>query len=262
MENTKVIDITKDAGFEQLVSMVKEGSLSLLKEDTDIDLLVQKQAYADADIFADPSNRMFSIATPTEAYISARYAEKYANYIGDDVIAKINEACDVFNIPVTVAKTEVAKVANEMFTETYAEAEKYASAEDYGTEFENAIAARIMTLPEHAEDYEQVANLASEVPAHQMVNLLREIDSFTGADLPWVQNRVGSPEYAVFEKKASALTVNLGLKTVSFEKLAMLQDAMNDMGIDIDFDANDMYTTKLAIERLPVQIRNMLSKLV
>lgn len=262
---TNTVDLTTDKGFEVLVSMVKEGSLSLLKEDTDVDMLLEKQAYADSGDFADVVNKRFCISTPAETYISARYAEKCANDMSEDVIARINEACDIFNIPVEVKKTATVKVANEMFSTEEApapEMDKYASATEYGTEFENAMAARAMALPDSAEEYEELAKLASEIPASQMVNILREVDESNGADVPWVQSRVGTPEYAVFEKRASEVTVNLGKKNVSFEKLAQLQDAMNDMGIEIDFDANDAYTTKLAIEQLPVQIRNALAALI
>jgi hypothetical protein len=267
-ESKNVIDITNDAGFEILVSLVKEGSLSLLKEDTDIDLLLQKQAYADPSAFADPSNKMFCIASPIEAYLSARYAEKCASDLSEDVISRINEACDVFNIPVEVAKVATVKVAKEQFEiergedEQQVMPEKYAGQTEYGTEFENALTARMMNLPDNAEDYAELAKLASEVPAPVMVNILREVDSQSGADLPWIAPRVGTPEYAVFEKRASAVTVDLGKKHVPFEKVAEIQDTLNDMGIDIDFDANDAYTTKLALEQLPIQVRRAIADLV
>lgn len=259
----KIIDLTNDAGFETLVSMIKEGSLSRLNQDTDIDLLIQKQAYADANTFADEHNKLFSIASPIEAYLSARYAEKCASELDDHVIGRINEACDVFNIDIQVTKVASKVEPNEMFeTEDFENVEKYASCTDYGTEFESAMAARALNLPDYAEQYEDLAKMASEVPASTMINVLREVDAETGADLPWVASRVGTPEYAVFEKRSSDLTVDLGTKQVEFEKLAELQEAMNDLGIDIDFDANDAYTTKIAIERLPLKVRTTLASMV
>lgn len=266
IESKNIIDVSNDAGFERLVSLIDEGGLSMLKTSTDMDMLIQKQAYADPESFADPTNRLFSIASPTEAYLSARYAEKCASDLSDDIISRINEACSVFNIPVEVHKTATVKVANDQFAVTEEEwgkmPEKYAGVTDYGTEFESAIAARILNLPDSADDYEDLAKLASELPASTMVEVLREVDSQTGADLPWVASRVGTPEYAVFEKRASAVTVDLGKKVVAFEKVAEIQDYINDMGIDIDFDENDAYTTKLALERLPIQIRRAIADLV
>lgn len=258
-----IVDLTTDKGYEVFVGLLKEGKLELLKKDTDIDLLLQKQAYASADSYADPIGRMFSIGSPQEAYISARYAEKCASDVSEDIIAKINEACLMFSVPVTVEKVAAVKVANEMFPEQdKVSIEKYAGVSEYGTEFEAALTARIMTLPEHEEDYQTLAKLASTIPANQMVDILREVDSRTGADLPWVTTHVGTPEYAVFEKRSSLITVDLCKKSVPFEKLAELQDAMNDMGITIDFDENDAYTTKLAIERLPVSVRRALADMV
>jgi hypothetical protein len=262
--NNKLIDITNDAGFELLVNMVKEGSLDRISDKTDIDMLIQKQAYAEDGTFADIKGRMFSIASPVETYLSARYAEKCASDMSEDVIERINEACDIFSIDIKVEKVAKVLVPQEQFAvdteDVYSE--KYAGCSDYGTEFENSLAARIMNIPEHQEDYEQLAKIAGEVPADVMVNILREVDSFTGADLPWVASRVGTPEYAVYEKKASAITVDLGKKTVAFEKVAELEETLNDMGIDIDFDANDAYTTKLALERLPIQIRRAIADLI
>ena len=262
-KSKNIIDLATDAGYTRFVDIVKEGGLKDLSASTDIDMLLQKQAYAESDTFADVHNRRFSIATPEEAYISARYLEKCASEVDDDVISRINEACTVYGIPVEVHRGETLKVANEMFPcEEGDRSEKYAGAKEYGTEFENAIAARIMTFPEAAEDYAELAKMASEIPASSMVCALHDVDSYVGADLPWVQSRVGTPEYAVFEKRASVLTVDLGSKQVPFEKLAELEEAINDMGITIDFDANDQYTTKLALEQLPQQAKSAIARLV
>lgn len=257
-----IIDITNDVGYERLVGMLKEGSLSKLKEDTDVDMLLQKQAYADANTFADTKNRMFSIATPVEAYISARYAEKCASELPPAVVDRINEACDIFNLGIEVEKVAKVVQANDMFTEKPSDVEKYDGCTEYGTEFEKALAARIMTFPEHAEEYENLANVAKEVPPKAMVEILKEVDSYTGADMPWVASKVGTPDYAVFAKVASDVTVDLVSKTVPFEKVAEVEEAINDMGVSIDFDANDAYSIKLALERLPVQIRKAIAQLV
>ena len=260
------IDLTTDAGFEKLASFYENGELSLLKDDVDVDMLLEKQAYADRAGFADIVNKKFSIATPVEAYISAVYATKCASELEDDVIARINEACDIFNIPVEVYKQATVKVAQEQFSEVSEASEevgqsKYAGCNEYGTELDTCLAARAMSAPDFEEDYEKLASMRDELDPHTMIGVLSELDSEAGLDAPWLQAKVGSPEFAVFEKRASAagMTIDLGSKNVSIEKIAEMQDYINEMGIEINFDEQDPYAIKLAMEQLPKQIKKAIA---
>ena len=258
------VDLTMDAGFEKLASFYAAGELSLLKDDVDVDMLLEKQAYADRSSFADVVNKKFSIATPVEAYISAVYATKCASDMEDDVIARINEACDLFNIPVEVHKQATVKVAQEQFTETPEASdgqEKYAGCNDYGTELDTCLAARAIAAPEFEEEYEKLASMRDELDPHTMVSVLSELDSEAGLDAPWLQAKVGSPEFAVFEKRASAagMTIDLGSKNVAIEKIAEMQEYINEMGVDINFDEQDPYAIKLAMEQLPKQIKKAIA---
>lgn len=259
--NTNVIDLTTDTGFSKLASMVEAGNLQLLKEDTDIQMLIEKQAYADASSFADISNKLFCIATPVEAYISANYAMKCANDLSDDVLFRINEACDIFNLNLVVAKSEPEKVAKEMFEEKEESMGKYAGVDSYGTELDTCLAARAINAPEYAEDFEKLASMKDEIAPSIMVQVIHDLDVESGLDFPQFQSNIGSPEYAVYEKRASYLTIDLGSKSVAIEKLAELQESINDMGVDIDFDSQDAYATKLAIEGLPIQIKKAIASL-
>lgn len=256
-----IVDLTTDVGFEKLASMYSNNELPLLKKDTNIQILLEKQAYADRVAFADVVNKRFSIATPVETYISAKYAEKCANDLEDSVVARLNEACDVFNIPVTVCKQEVVKVAQDQFScePEVSEQEKYAGCVDYGTELDVCLAARAINAPDYAEDFEKLASMKDELDPRTMVSAIQGLDEEAGLDLPWVQCKLGTPEYAVFEKRASAINIDLGSKNVPIEKLAEVQEYINDMGIDIDFDTQDPYAIKLAVEQLPKQIKKAIA---
>jgi hypothetical protein len=256
-----IIDLTTDAGFETLVAIIKEGKLSSLDTNTDLDVLVEKQAYADPESFADPVNKLFSIASAAETDISARYAEKCAHDISPVVVDNINEACAVFGVAPVQMPEKVAAVANDMFAVEETQSEKYAGCTEYGTEFDMCLAARALHFPDHAEDYEVLAKSASEIAPDKMVQILSEFDAVVGADLPWIQSRVGTPEYAVFEKRASALTIDLGTKKVPFEKIAESTDVLDMVGVNVDFD-EDPNTIKLALERLPRQIKEAIAQYV
>ena len=274
MTKINAVDLTTDAGFAKLASMGESGELSLLKPDVDIQMLLEKQAYADASSFADIVNKKFSIASPTETYISAKYAEKCANDLEDDVLTRINEACDVFNLNLEIHRGVIEKTAGDPFRaisdetvdtmsnkDATGDVEKVAST-TYGTELDLCLAARSMVAPEYAEDFEKLASMIDELDPAVMVNILSDLDAEAGIDLPWVQCKIGSPEYAVYEKRASdPLTINLGIKSVDFYKVAALQDQINDMGIELDFDSQDAYATKLALEGLPRQIKEAIAKL-
>lgn len=253
------MDLTTDTGFDTLKKIAAEGKLDV-PEDLNIDVLLEKQAYAEDFTFADPVNRLFSIASKEETELSARYAEKTAG-LSFDTIQNINEAAYIFGVS-PVEYVIPSKVANDMFPEEEPAISKYASATEYGTELDSCLAARALIFPDYAEDLEGIAKMASEIPPAKMVELIATVDSEIGADYPNIQARVGSPEYAVYEKRASELMVNLGSKEVGFDKLAELNDAISDLGINIDFDESDPYTTKLAIERLPMAVKKTLASMV
>lgn len=257
-----IVDLTKDAGFEKMAGMLEEGTLKL-PGNLDIDALVEKQAFAEDSSFADPQNRMFSIATAMEADISARYAEKVAYLIDRPVLDAINNACAIFGVPMLKEASAPEITAEEMFPLLYEDNEKYAGVTEYGTELENCLAARALMFPEDADGLGEMLKAASEVSPSDMVSMIQEYDESVGADTPAMQARLGTPEYAVYEKRASSmLSVNLVSKSVPFEKLAEIGDVLDQMGVNIDFDANDAYTTKLAIERLPESVRKAIAKYV
>ena len=104
--------------------------------------------------------------------------------------------------------------------------------------------------------------MATELPPPSWVAMIKGADAEMGADLPWLQQRFGSAEYAVYEKRASNISIDLGSKQISFEKLAELDEALNNMGVSIDFDEHDPYTIKMAVERLPKQVKEALAKYV
>ena len=257
-----IVDLTKDAGFEKFAQMYLDGELSTVNMNTNVGELVEKQAFADDNSFADPMNRLFSIASKVETDISARYAEKIAYLVDYPVLDAIDEKCAIYGLPLTKRASEPQIEPGEMFPLLQGEAEKYAGVHEYGTELENCLGARAVAYPDEAEGLEELSKLASEIPCDDMVGIIREFDERVGADYPLMQSRVGSPEYAVYEKRASLVTVDLGTKQVPFERIAEINEKLAEMGISIDFDANDAYTTKLAIERLPKNVLKEVAKYV
>lgn len=247
------IDLTTDNGFSVLKSIENLD----VPGDLDVDKLIEKQAYAEDYTFADPVNRRFSIATRDETEISARYAEKIAG-LPFDIQQNINEAAYIFGI--SPINQPFGKVANEMFPEPTIE--KFAASTEYGTELDTCLAARALLFPDYAEDFEKLASMTDTIKPAQMVEIIKEADAELGADFPWVYNSIGTPEYAVYEKRASLVSVNLGSKSVPFEKLADIGEKLESLGITIDFDEEDPYTTKLAIERLPVSVRKAIADVI
>lgn len=254
-----IIELTTDAGFETLANILLAGNVKIA-EDIDVDLLLQKQAYADESTFAYPEKKMFSIADKDETSISLVYAEKCAHELPGFVVDKLNEAAAIYGLnPISVVYPE--KQANDMFAvQTDAEVNKYASCTEYGTELGICLNARAALFPEYAEMYDELAKTASELTPQEMVSAIQIVDGMAGADAPWMETKVKSPAYAVFEKRASSVTVNLGSKQVPFEKLAEVHDVLDACGINVDFDAEDPYTIKLAIENLPKQIKATIAK--
>ena len=247
----KTIDLTTDDGFSVL------STLSLDVDPTlDVDQLIEKQAYAEDYTFADPVNRLFAIGTRDETEISARYAEKVAG-LSFDIQQNINEAAYIFGVkPVD---QPLGKVAADMFEATGEEISKYAGETTYGSELDICLAARALLFPDHTEEFEKLASMTDEIEPAKMAAIIADIDSELGIDLPWVYKSIGTPEYAVYEKRASNVSIDLGTKTVPFEKLADIGEHLESMGITIDFDEEDPYTTKLAIERLPASVRKAIA---
>lgn len=272
----KAVDLTTDAGYELLIDMIKEGSLKRLPTQLDMNELIEKQAYQDLTDFADEDKKMFSIATPVETYISARYAEKCASLIDSSIKDKINEACLIFDIePIKVAKVEDTTPSfNTIFDipmETgegrtvpgevsYCKTASEFSA-GYGTEFETNLAARAMLFPDKEETIEKIAGLKEKIHPTKMAALIQKFDEENGADAPWIQKRVGTPEATVFEKRSSDVTIDLGDKSYTIEKLADCQNVFEGLGVDVDFD-DDPYTLKIALERLPKQIKEAAARYI
>lgn len=269
----QLVDISNDTNFEKLASFVNSGKLSAEDMNTDISGLIEKQAYAEDSTFADDMNRMFSIASPIETKLSALYAEKCASILPEEVVNRINNACQVYGINEEVpVVNKVASVLDDpkilqeiqLFDEQYVDPEevmevnKYAGAEEYGTELDKCLAARAFYAeePEDVEAIEGLAKMASSIAPNDMVNIIEAIDSHLGLDTPAMQNRVGTPEYAVYEKVASGNMVNLGDKSVPFDVVSNYQDEIKDLGVDLDWDGESADALTLQLENLPSQIKS------
>lgn len=269
----KLVDISNDTNFEKLASFVAEGKLSAEEMGTDISSLIEKQAYAEDASFADDLNRMFSVASPIETKLSALYATKCASLLSEEVVNRINNACHVYEIDAEVpVVNKVASVLDDpkilqeiqLFDAQYQDPEettafnKYAGANSYGTELDKCLAARAFYAeePEDVEAIEGLAKLASSIAPDDMVTILEAVDSHLGLDTPAMQNRVGSPEYAVYEKVASENMVNLNGKMVPFDVVANFQDDIADLGVDLDWDGESADALTLQLENLPSQIKD------
>lgn len=271
----KVVDLHNDTNFEKLASFAMNGELTQSEMQTDIAYLVEKQACAEDATFADPISRMFSVATPLEAKLSALYATKCASMLEEHVVDSINDACRIYHIDVEVPKCE--KVANIMEDPAIMEAvtifdkeweepheglevnTKLASAADYegiteyGTELDTCLAARAFYAqePEDVEAIEDLAKIASKIEPEQMVGILHEIDSQLGLDMPYMQAKVGTPEYAVYEKVASENMVNLGETSAPLSVISQYEDQIKDLGVELDWDGESGDALQLQLEALP-----------
>lgn len=270
----QLIDLHNDANFEKLASFATEGYLTPEEMNTDIAALVTKQAYAEDATFADEANRMFSVATPLETKLSALYATKCASILDPEVVSRINDACKIYGIELEVPQTEkIASVLEDpailaeidVFDkewqdpeELVGEVNKYAHVNDYGTELDTCLAARAFYAAE-AEDIEALESLAktaSSIAPEDMVNLIAEIDEKLGLDNPYMQAKVGTPEYAVYEKVASENMVNLGKVSAPLSVISEYADNIRDLGVDLDWDGESPDALQLQIEGLPSQIKD------
>ena len=270
----QLIDLHNDANFEKLASFATEGYLTPEEMNTDIAALVTKQAYAEDATFADEANRMFSVATPLETKLSALYATKCASILDPEVVSRINDACKIYGIELEVPQTEkIASVLEDpailaeidVFDKEWQDSEelvgevnKYAHVNDYGTELDTCLAARAFyaTEPEDIEALESLAKTASSIAPEDMVNLIAEIDEKLGLDNPYMQAKVGTPEYAVYEKVASENMVNLGKVSAPLSVISEYADNISDLGVDLDWDGESPDALQLQIEGLPSQIKD------
>lgn len=268
----ELIDLHNDVGFAKLASFAP--FLTPEEMATDVEKLIEKQAYAEDATYADDINRMFSIATPVETKLSALYATKCASLLDQTVVDRINDACNVYGIDIQVPViNKTASVfddpslyaAIDEFEREYIDAEdvenelgKYASANEYGTELDTCLAARAFFArnAEDVEAIEELAKIAHVIPPAQMVEMIAEIDSELGIDNPYMQSRIGTPEFAVYEKVASENMVNLGgPRAVPLAAIEPFQDEIKDMGVDLDWDGSSGDQLQLQLEALPSQIK-------
>lgn len=269
----QMIDLHNDTNFEKLASFA--DMLTAEELETDIQGLIQKQAYAEDATYADDINRMFSIATPLETKLSALYATKCASLLDDEVVARINDACQIYGIELEVPR--VNKTASvfedpdimaaidefdrewvDREAEGVVELNKYAGATGYGTELDTCLAARAFyaSEPEDVEAITHLAKIASSIEPEAMVGLIKEIDEALGFDSPAMQRAVGSPEYAVYEKVASDNMVNLGSVSAPLSVISEYHDNIKDMGVELDWDGESGDALTQQIENLPSQIKN------
>ena len=269
----QMIDLHNDTNFEKLASFA--DMLTAEELETDIQGLIQKQAYAEDATYADDINRMFSIATPLETKLSALYATKCASLLDDEVVARINDACQIYgselevprvNKTASVFEDPAIMAAIDEFDREWVDREaegvvelnKYAGATGYGTELDTCLAARAFyaSEPEDVEAITHLAKIASSIEPEAMVGLIKEIDEALGFDSPAMQRAVGSPEYAVYEKVASDNMVNLGSVSAPLSVISEYQDNIKDMGVELDWDGESGDALTQQIENLPSQIKN------
>lgn len=268
------VDLHNDAKFEKLASFGAEGLLDSDDLSADIGALLEKQSYAEDSTYADPINRMFSIASPLETKISALYAQKCASVLDRDVVLRLNDACKIYNLDLEVPVVDkVASITDDkeimdaidVFDREYIDPEadvsqlnKYASCTEYGNQLDTCLAARAYyaTEAEDVEAIENLAKIASSIEPAKMVDLLIEIDSELGLDTPNMQKLVGTPEYAVYEKVASNTMVNLGSASVPLAVIDEYSDQISDMGVELDWDGEDENSLALQIESLPSQVKD------
>lgn len=272
----QIIDLHNDTKFEKLASFAAEGKLDRDDMSTDIAGLLEKQAYAEDSTYADPMNRLFSVASPIETKISALYAEKCASSLNEDVVNRINDACRIYGIDLevpiinktaSIIEDKEIMDAIDVFDKEYVDvsekpAEKYASAQRYGNQLDTCLAARAYyaSTPEDVETIEGIAKMASTMEPAAMVDLLKSIDETMGLDSPHMQNLVGSPEYAVYEKVASENMVTLKPDvSVPLDVIEENKAALEDMGVTLDWDGESEDALTLQIERLPSQIKSELA---
>ena len=129
-------DIQTDAGFATFMELAQEGRLDSIDANLDLDQMIQKQAYADDDAFADMGARRFSISNKVETEISARYAEKCAHELNHETLNRLDDACVMFGVEKVAKDLYPINTTNEMFSAEEEEGEKYASATEYGTELD------------------------------------------------------------------------------------------------------------------------------
>ncbi len=273
----QLVDLHNDTGFSKLASFAVEGLLTAEEMETDLNQLIEKQAYAEDCTYADDINRMFSIATPFETKLSALYATKCASLLPGEVVNRINDACNIYGVNIQVPTVnKVASVlddpqilaAIDEFDREWidpeagfeSEVNKYASAEGYGTELDTCLAARayFATEPEEIEAIQGLAKVASKIDPADMVELIATIDSELGLDTPHMQRLVGSPEYAVYEKVASSNMVNLGSTSVPLSSIEPFQDELKDIGVNLDWDGESGDALQLQIEALPSQVKDVI----
>lgn len=278
----ELVDLQNDAKFEKLASFANQLDADELN--TNLTQLIEKQAYAEDSTYADPMNRIFSIATPVETKISALYATKCASLLEESVVNRLNDACRIYGIDIEVpVVNKVASVENDpeimnaiqIFDDAYdmnlndirtktANVNYFATEGGYGTELDNCLAARAYYATE-AEDIEALnglAKLASSIEPAKMVEIIREIDSQLGLDNPYMQNKVGTPEYAVYEKVASENMVNLGSTSVPLSAIANFEDEIRNLGVTLDWDGESGDALQLQIENLPSQIKDEIASWV
>ena len=273
----QLVDLHNDTGFSKLASFAIDGLLTKEEMETNLSQLIEKQAYAEDCTYADDINRMFSIATPLETKLSALYATKCASMLSEEVVNRINDACNIYGIDIQVpVMNKVASVlddpkilaAIDEFDREWidpeatfdSEVNKYASAEGYGTELDTCLAARayFATEPEEIEAIQGLAKIASKIDPADMVDIIANIDSELGLDTPHMQRLVGSPEYAVYEKVASSNMVNLGGTSVPLSSIEPFQDELKDIGVNLDWDGESGDALQLQIENLPSQVKDII----
>lgn len=274
----QLVDLHNDERFEKLASFAQAGLLTDDELKVDLGNLLEKQAYAEDATYADDLNRMFSIASPIETKISALYATKCASLLPEEVVNKLNDACKIYDIDIEIPViNKVASIADDpeimaaidAFEKDWVDPEdvhvdKYASADEYGTELDTCLAARACYVnePEEVEALQNLAKVASMLPPEETVNLLHELDSELGLDTPFIQQKVGTPEYAVYEKVASDNIVHLGEVNAPLSVISEFQDEIKDLGVDLDWDGDSADALTLQLEQLPADIKSIIGSWV
>lgn len=279
----QLVDISNDTNFEKLASFA--SCLTAEEQLTDLGQLIEKQAYAEDATFADDISRMFSIASPLETKLSALYAVKCASLLPEEVVNRINDACNIYGIDIqvpvinktaSIMEDPAIMAAIDEFDREYVDVEKLASDEDfamnkyagcteYGNQLDTCLAARAMFArePEDIEAIETLAKIASRIAPADMVNYIAEIDSELGLDTPQMQRQLGTPEFAVYEKVASENMVTLTPNcSAPLSVISEYEDQLKDLGVELDWDGESGDALQLQLEQLPSQVKGEIASWV
>ena len=264
-----LVDFATDYDDEVLSKLASEGSLHDIPNEflRPADLRVKIASLGSA-LFADPSARLFPIATEDMTFLSARYAEKCASSISFDVLENINDACSLFNVrPPEIRDTQ--KTASYDMDAPIDSVDMYDSgttktasldSSKLNPEFMDGIYGRLAVAEEFSEELSKVASLIPQLDPQEACVLLAAFDKEAGLDTMDVYRHIWSPEETIY-KHASTISIKIGDKSISLDDLEDKKEVFADYGVDIDYDS-DPASIQATFNRLPGALTTSLAKVI